>query len=118
VKTGGFNVKIDDKIISYEIDKYIPKSTPNVTEKIEGNQLSEEEKAEGKDRLDQDIVVHLSQASKEAQLINEIISSEPEVREDKVSALRESIKSGKYKIDNEAVADKLVDAFIDDIFYS
>lgn len=111
-------MKIDDKIISYEIDKYIPKSTPNVTEKIEGNQLSEEEKAEGKDRLDQDIVVHLSQASKEAQLINEIISSEPEVREDKVSALRESIKSGKYKIDNEAVADKLVDAFIDDIFYS
>ena len=109
-------MKIDDKIISYEIDKYIPKSPPNGTEKVEGKQLSEEKKAEGKERLDQDIVVHLSQASKEAQLIKEIISSEPEVREDRVSALKESINSGKYKIDNEAVADKLVDAFIDDIF--
>lgn len=108
-------MKIDDKIISYEIDKYIPKSTPNVTEKIEGKQFSEKEKTEGRDRLDQDIVVHLSQASKEAQLIKEIISSEPEVREDKVSALREKIKSGEYKIDNAAVADKLVDAFIEDI---
>jgi len=110
-------VKIDDKIISYEINKYIPKSTQNSTEKIEGKQLSVEKKVEGKDRLDQDIVVNLSQASKEAQLIKEIISSEPDVREDKVSALRESIESGKYKIDNEAVADKLVDAFMDDIFY-
>ena len=110
-------MKIDDKIISYEIDKYIPKSTPNATEKIEGKRLSEEKQAEGKDRVGQDIVVHLSQASKEAQLIKEIISSEPEVREDKVSVLRESIKSGKYKIDNEAVADKLVDAFIDDTLY-
>jgi flagellar biosynthesis anti-sigma factor FlgM len=117
VITGGFNVKIDDKVVSYEIDKYISKSTPNANEKIEGKQLSEEKQAEGKDRLSQDIVVHLSQASKEAQLIKEIISSEPEVREDKVSALRESIKSGKYKIDNEAVADRLVDAFMDDIFY-
>lgn len=109
-------MKIDDKIISYEINKYIPESTPNSTEKIEGKQLSVEKEAEGKDRLDRDIVVNLSQASKEAQLIKEIISSEPEVREDKVSALRESIESGKYKIDNEAVADKLVDAFMDDIF--
>lgn len=110
-------MKIDDKIISYEIDKYIPKSTPDTTEKINGRQLSEEKRAEGKDRLDQDTVVHLSRASREAHLIKEIISSEPEVREDKVSALRERIESGKYNIDNEAVADKLVDAFIDDIFY-
>ena len=110
-------MKIDNKIISYEINKYIPESTPNSTEKIEGKQLSEEKRAEEKDRLDQDIVVHLSQASKEAQLIKETILSEPEVREDRVSALRERIESGKYKIDNKAVADKLVDAFIDDLLY-
>ena len=110
-------MKIDDKIINYEIDKYVTKSTPNGTERVEGKQLSEEKKTGGKDPLDQDIVVHLSRASKEAQLINEIISSEPGVREEKVSALRESIKSGKYKIDNEAVADKIVDAFIDDFLH-
>ncbi|MBW1706759.1 MAG: flagellar biosynthesis anti-sigma factor FlgM [Deltaproteobacteria bacterium] len=110
-------MKIDDKIISYEINRYIPNSTPSATEKIEEKQLSTEKRAEGKDRSDQDTVVNLSRASKEAQQIKEIISSEPDVREDKVSALRERIESGNYRFDNEAVADKLVDAFIDDIFY-
>ena len=111
-------MKIDDKIVSCEIDKYISKATPNVGEKMEGRPLSEEKIGEENDRLEKDTVVHLSRASKEAQLIKEIISSEPEVRENKVSALKEKIASGKYKIDHEAVADKLVDAFMDDIFYS
>lgn len=111
-------MKIDDKIISYEINKYIPKSTQDVTEKVAKKQLSDEQKVEGENQSEQDAVVNLSRASKEAQLIKEIISSEPDVREDKVSALRERIESGKYIIDHEAVAGKLVDAFIDEILHS
>ncbi|MBW1692119.1 MAG: flagellar biosynthesis anti-sigma factor FlgM [Deltaproteobacteria bacterium] len=109
-------MKIDDKIISYEISKYLPKSTPNETNKIEEKQLPGEQKAERKDQPEQDAIVNLSQASKEAQKIREIISSQPDVRENKVSALKERIESGRYKIDHEGVADKLVDAFIDELF--
>ena len=109
-------MKIDDKIINYEISKYLSKSTPNATEKIAEKQLSDEQKVERKDRSEQDTVVNLSQASKEAQKIKEIILSEPDVREDKVSALKESIESGRYRIDHNGVADKLVDAFLDEIF--
>ena len=111
-------MKIDDKIISYEISRYIPESTPNANEKIEEKQLSDKQKVEGKNgsgQDTQDTIVNLSQASKEAQKIKEIISSEPDVREDKVSALKEKIESGRYRIDHKRVADKLVDAFIDEI---
>ncbi len=109
-------MKIDDKILNYEISKYLPKSTPNATEKIGEKQLSEKQKVEGTERSDQDTIVNLSQASKEAQKIREIISSEPDVREDKVSDLKERIESGKYEIDHKAVADRLVSELIDELF--
>jgi len=109
-------MEVDDKIISYEINKYLPKSTPKETEKADEKQLPDQQKAEREDRPGQDTVVNISQASKEAQRINEIISSEPDVREDKVSALKDKIESGRYEIDHEGVAEKLVDAFIDEVF--
>lgn len=109
-------MKIDDKMLHYEISKYLPKSIPNETGNIEDKKLPDEQKVEGKEQSGQDTIVNLSQASKGAQQIREIISSEPDVREDKVAAFKEKIESGNYSIDNKAVADKLVDTFIDDIF--
>ena len=109
-------MKIDDKILNYEISKYLPKSTPNATEKIGEKPLSEEQKVEGSERSDQDTIVNLSQASKEVQKIREIILSESDVREDKVADLKERIESGKYTIDHKAVANKLVNELIDELF--
>ena len=109
-------MEIDDRIIGYEISKHLPRSTPNETEKIEERQRSDEQKVERKDLPEQDAIVNISRASKEAQQINEIILAEPDVREDKVAALKESIESGRYKVDDEGVADKLVDAFIEELF--
>ena len=109
-------MKIDDKILSYEISKYLPKSTPNATEKIGEKSLSEEQKVEGSETSDQDTIVNLSEASKEVQKIREIILSESDVREDKVADLKERIESGKYTIDHKAVANKLVNELIDELF--
>jgi len=106
-------MKIDDKIINYEINKYLPKSPPNAAEKVDEKGISDEQRVEGS--ADQDAIVNLSQASKEAQKIREIIASEPDVREDKVADLRERIESGKYTIDHAKVADKLVDELIDEL---
>ena len=109
-------MKIDDKIINYEISKQLSNSVQNASERVGEKQLSDEKKVEEKNLSGQDTIVDLSPALKETQTIREIISSEPDVREDKVSELKERIESGRYKIDNEAVADKLVDAFMDEIF--
>ena len=106
-------MKIDDKIINYEINKYLPQSPPNAAEKIDEKGVSKEQKAEGSS--DQDTIVNLSQASKEAQKIEEIIASEPDVREDKVADLKERIESGRYTIDHAKVADKLVNELIDEL---
>jgi negative regulator of flagellin synthesis FlgM len=109
-------MKIDDRILNYEISKQLPNSTQNVMEVKKEKQLSDQQQVEEKAQSDQDTIVNLSQTLKETQLIKEIISSEPDIREDKVSELKEKIESGKYTIDNDAVADKLVDSFIDEIF--
>ena len=106
-------MKIDDKMINYEINKYLPKSPPNAAEKVNEKGVSDEQKVGGS--ADQDTIVNLSQASKEAQKIREIIASEPDVREDKVADLTERIESGKYTIDHARVADKLVNELIDEL---
>jgi negative regulator of flagellin synthesis FlgM len=109
-------MKIDDKIIPYEINKQLPQASPNGTEKPNEKNVSEEKKAEGTQGAEQDSVVNISEASQKAQSIKEIIASEPDIREDKVSALKEKIESGNYTIDYDRVADKLVDAFLDELF--
>ena len=109
-------MKIDDRILNYEISKQLPKSTQDATEVNRKKQLSDEQQVEEKAQSEQDTIVNLSPALKETQLVKEIISSEPDIREDKVSELKQKIESGNYTIDNNAVADKLVDSFIDEIF--
>lgn len=108
-------MKVEDNIISYEISKQLPKSTQNESEGIKEKRLSDEPKVAEKDKSGEDTIVNLSPALKETQVIKEIISSEPDIREEKVAELKERIESGRYEIDNDAVADKLVDAFIDDL---
>ena len=108
-------MKIDDKMLNYEISKYLSKSTPSATEKIEESQRIDQQEVEGTAEPERDTIVNISQASREAQKIEEIILSEPDMREDKVADLKQKIDSGKYTIDNKAVAEKMVDAFIDEL---
>ena len=107
-------MKIDDKIISYEIGKQIPTSASDSKEKVEKGKLPEDQNAVGTNKTEQD-TVELSPSSKEAQLINEVNAAEPDIREEKVAALKKQVDSGTYRVDPEAVADKLVDAFLDEI---
>lgn len=108
-------MKIDDKLLNYEVNKYTSQSSPNAAEKIEEKKIAENQTVEETNRAEQDAIVSLSQASREAQQIQGAIENEPEVREEKVAALKEAVETGRYQIDNEAVADKLVDSFIDEI---
>ena len=109
-------MKIDDRILNCEIGKQLHKSTQNATEINKEKQLSGQQQVEENVQSGQDTIVNLSRTLKETRLIKEIISSEPDSREDKVSELKQKIESGTYKIDNNFVADKLIDSFIDEIF--
>jgi flagellar biosynthesis anti-sigma factor FlgM len=108
-------MKIDNRIIHYEISKQLPKRPENEIEGMGAKQTSGEPKVEEKNTSGQDTIVNLSTASKEVQTANEIIASEPDVREDKVAKLRKKIESNNYTVDNKAVAGKIVESFIDEI---
>ncbi|MBU0986975.1 MAG: flagellar biosynthesis anti-sigma factor FlgM [Proteobacteria bacterium] len=109
-------MKINDKIINYEISKHLSQSAQPATEAQGEKQLSENKKVSATDQSGQDAIVNLSPALKEAQIIKEVIASEPDVREEKVAQLKQQIESGRYQVDHMAVADKLVDSFLDEIF--
>jgi len=108
-------MKIDNRIINYEVNKQLPKRPENEIEGMGEQKTSNEPKIEDKNQSQQDTIVNLSTALKETQTAREVIASEPEMREDKVAELKKRIESGNYTIDNKAVADKIVDAFIDEI---
>lgn len=109
-------MEINNKIANYEINNNLHKSPTNATEKIVEKQSLEKPELNEEGQSKQDVVVELSQSSKEVQQIKEIISSAPDIREDKVAALKEKIESGEYKIDPDAIADKIVDDSLDEIF--
>lgn len=53
--------------------------------------------------------VELSPRAQEAKRIKELAMSAPDVDEAKVAKFRKLIDEGKYKVDAEAIADKMVD---------
>ena len=61
-------------------------------------------------------VVDFSRTSRKAQLIKTILPSEPEIRKEKVAEIQRKIESGTYKLDYQAIANKMVDSFFDELF--
>ena len=60
--------------------------------------------------------VALSSAAKDIQEAQKQLEAIPDVREDKVAQLKEQIKNGTYKIDEEKIADKMLkDALLNDL---
>lgn len=55
--------------------------------------------------------VSFSTVGKDIQVAKSALSSAPDVREDRVAALKESIANGTYQVGAESFADKLLAAF-------
>jgi flagellar biosynthesis anti-sigma factor FlgM len=104
-------MKVDDRVVNYAIDKQ-HKSTRDIVGKSKTNPLIDKQTIKEKDRSGQHTIVRLSMNIKEAQFIKTVISSEPDVRVDKVSEIKQQIESDSYRIDPDIVAGKLVDAFV------
>jgi negative regulator of flagellin synthesis FlgM len=56
-----------------------------------------------------DSKTEISSRGKEFAKAREVAAEAPDVREDKVSELKQRISSGAYKVDSHAIADRLVD---------
>ena len=106
-------MKIENNYTNYELEKRPLPSGQSVTGSGESISESKKGSAEGEGSI-QDTVVNLSQASKEALLIETTIADTPDIRDEKVLALKEKIATGQYEINPQAIADKMVDHFAKD----
>jgi negative regulator of flagellin synthesis FlgM len=58
--------------------------------------------------------VDLSSQSKEMNKIAETLAATPDVRAEKVEALKKQVESGQYQVNSDAVADKMIKEFFFD----
>lgn len=107
-------MKIDNRILNYEMQKQIAASvqTPNQPVPAADKGSSPESRAQ---ITTDDTVVNLSPESKEASLAKARMAEEQDIRLEKVKALKDKIQAGEYRPDLKAVADKMVDAFVKDL---
>ena len=104
-------MKIDDKIMSYEIGSKISniQSEKDVVNEIAKKKVAQE------DTLNKDAIVDISQRSREIQKIREALDKIDIIREDKIVELKDKIEKGTYQIDHEKVAEKMIDEFLSEL---
>ena len=81
----------------------------NQTEKLEANSPHEKERTSSYDN------VIFSTRSKDMQKLYEIIKETPDVREEKVAFLKRAIQEGKYSVDSETLAEKILNESLLDL---
>ena len=100
--------KVDDAslqmIQQYQKADKVDKVEDRASEKAAAANLVPEEK------------VNLSTTAKDVQNLSNAISKLPDVREDKVQALKDQIEKGTYKVDAEKTAEKMVGESLLDFF--
>ncbi len=60
-------------------------------------------------RINQSDQVHLSGKAKELEELKQIIQQMPEIRTDKVEALKKAIQEGSYQVDSLKIAGKMLE---------
>ncbi len=62
-----------------------------------------------------DTIVHLSATSREIQKVKTAAEAGPDIRSEKVEAIKNNIAKGTHEIDYDLTAEKMVKAFLDDM---
>lgn len=55
--------------------------------------------------------VEISQLGKDIQVAKQAVAAAPDVRADKVAAMKEALANGTYSVSNDKLADKLMESF-------
>lgn len=70
--------------------------------------MSESEKNAKSRTIEDSTKTDISSKAKEFSKAYSVAASTPDIREDRVADLKKRISEGTYKIDNEAIADKMI----------
>jgi flagellar biosynthesis anti-sigma factor FlgM len=99
-----------------EITDYVDRSVGE-SQKPDANTTvkDKEHVQDGKRNIKEGAIVDLSQRSKDMQTAEKAMRSAPDLRMEKVKAIRERIEKGAYDIDYDGTAEKILDAFFEDM---
>jgi negative regulator of flagellin synthesis FlgM len=99
---GGGRMKISDIELS--------RTLQSIQQAAQSKSTSQREvEAETKASSQQVDRVDLSIRSKELKRIEEVVASAPDVRAERVEALKKLIEDGKYEVDSKALAQKMIE---------
>jgi negative regulator of flagellin synthesis FlgM len=88
----------------------------NKVQRLDSSQQSERALAGGAEHPDSDRL-EISARSREISHLNELIQSTPDIREEKVAAVRREIESGTYNVKAEKIAEKIIGGnLLDEVF--
>lgn len=97
---------------SNEIATHVKKSIFTETKRPEDKASTAKH---GSEEAGEGAIVDFSERSKNIQRIQQVLQSQPDVRSDKVKAIKEKIEEGTYEIDFEDTAGKIMNSFFDDM---
>lgn len=81
----------------------------NAADKTQAGKASDMQKSAGKTLPQGGAAVDISDQAHLMKAAREMVYATPDIQADKVSDLKRRIKDGSYRVDSQAVADKLVD---------
>lgn len=76
-------------------------------------QTSKPKKTTGSGSVSKRDSLEISQVGKDYQVAKAAVQTAPDVRMDKVNAIRQQLASGTYSVSGEEIADRLVDRYFD-----
>jgi negative regulator of flagellin synthesis FlgM len=86
---------------------------PSITQQVNQSDPSQQPDkpraaGDGKERSAASDKVELSTQSREMHRAHEVLQMTPDVRAEKVNAIKQRIEEGQYRVDSQAVAEKMI----------
>jgi negative regulator of flagellin synthesis FlgM len=104
-------MKITNVTSSYDRQAYVKEA--GETQRTEG--VDNQGAVKNTGVSNQDVIVDISESSRELQVAKDAVAAAPDVRAEKVEALRSAIDNGKYAIDALKIAEKMIGANINEL---
>ena len=106
-------MKIFDATNTYERQAQVNDASENEkTREANKKERADRPEPEAAATPSEDVVVSLSETSREMQLAEEAVAEAKDVREEMVDAVKQAYQSGQYQVDPDQIANKMVGTII------
>ena len=102
------------QVLTKGVDSMRIESMSQVAQIYKTNQTQSTEKTQKVKATDE---VQISEAGRDFQIAKMALQEVPDVREDKIAAIKSSMEAGTYQVDSNSFADKVIQKYTDILGY-